>query len=113
MEEKNNLEKNVSQANGYLVAAGLTFIVFWKTNILKEAYPSVKSFLEFYPPIGPLLGVFAVSLVAFFIFSALFQAVRIKNQNFSFWFFAISAIIFALMVFPPIFEPIAHALGGE
>jgi len=113
MKEENKQEIEVSNANGYLVAAGLTFIVFWKTNILKEAYPSVKSFLEFYPPIGPLLGVFAISLLAFFLFSALFHIIKIKNQNFSFWFFAISAIIFALMVFPPFFEPIVRTLGGE
>ena len=113
MEDKNDQEIQIPQASGYLVAAGLTFIVFWVTNILKESYPAIKSFLEFYKPIGPLLGVFAVSLVAFFIFSALFQLIKVKNQSFAFWFFAISAIIFALMVFPPIFGPIAHALGGE
>ena len=113
MEEKNDQEIQISQANGYLVAAGLTFMVFWKINILKEAYPSVKSFLEFYKPIGPLLGVFAVSIAAFFIFSALFQLIKVKNQSFAFWFFAVSAIVFALMVFPPIFEPIAHALSGK
>ena len=112
MEEKNDQEIQISLANGYLVAAGLTFIVFWKINILKEAYPSIKSFLEFYKPIGPLLGVFAVSLVAFFIFSALFQLIKVKNQGFAFWFFAISAVVFALMVFPPIFEPIVHILTG-
>ena len=113
MEEKNDQEIQVSQANGYLIAAGLTFIFFWVFNILKESYPSIKSSLEFYKPIGPLLGVFAVSLVAFFVFSALFQLIKVKNQGFAFWFFAISAIVFALMVFPPVFEPIVHALGGE
>ena len=113
MEEKNDQEIQVSLANGYLVAAGLTFIVFWVTNILKESYPAIKSLLEFYKPIGPLLGVFAVALLSFLIFSALFQLIKVKNQAFAFWFFVISAVFFALMVFPPIFEPIVHALGGE
>src|SRR3989344_6382268 len=108
MEETNDQEIQISQASGYLIAAGLTFIVFWAVNILKESYPAINSFVEFYKPIGPLLGVFAVSLLAFLIFSALLQLVKIKNQDFAFWFFAISAIIFALMVFPPIFGPIAH-----
>jgi len=112
MEEKTNPEIQVPLANGYLVAAGLTFIVFWKINILKEAYPSIKSFLEFYKPIGPLLGVFTVALLSFFIFSALFHLIKVRNQKFSFWFFAISAILFALMVFPPVFEPIVHILAG-
>ena len=113
MEEKTDLETQVSLANGYLVAASLTFTVFWVANILKEAYPSVKEFLEFYKPIGPLLGLFALSLASLVIFSAVFQVVRIKNQNFAVWFFAISALAFAVMVFPPVFEPIVHILGGE
>jgi len=113
MEEKTDPETQVSLANSYLLAAGLTFVVFWVANILKEAYPSVKEFLEFYKPIGPLLGLFALSLASLVIFSAVFQVVRIKNQNFAVWFFAISALAFAVMVFPPVFEPIVHILGGE
>jgi len=35
-------------------------------------------------------------------------------ESIAYWFFfALSAIVFALMVFPPIFEPIAHALSGK
>ena len=111
MSEEANLENQIARANGYLLAGGLTFIVFWKTNILKEAYPAVKSFLEFYQPIGPLLGVFAVSLLAFIIFSALFQLIKVKNQNFAFWFFAVSAVVFVAAVFPPVFEPIVEILS--
>ncbi|MDP2720907.1 MAG: hypothetical protein Q8O75_03135 [bacterium] len=113
MEEKNNQETQVSLANGYLVAAGLTFIVFWITNILKESYPSVKEFLEFYKPIGPLLGLFALSLASLVIFSTVFQIIKIKNQNIAVWFFIISAVLFAIMVFPPVFEPIVHTLAVE
>ena len=113
MEEKTDLETQVSLANGYLLAAGLTFIVFWVANILKESYPSVKELLEFYKPIGPLLGLFALSLAVLVIFSAFFQVIKIKNQNFAVWFFAISALAFAVMVFPPVFEPIVHTLAVE
>lgn len=110
MEENN--EANITSANGYLVAAALALIVFWVSGILKAAYPSIKSFLSFYDPIGPLLGLFTLSLISFVLFSAIFQAVKIKNQAFAFWFFVVSTILFAVMVFPPVFEPIAHALGG-
>ena len=113
MEEKTDLETQVFLANGYLVAASLTFTVFWVANILKESYPSVKEFLEFYKPIGPLLGLFALSLAALVIFSALFQVVKIKNQNLAVWFFIVSTVVFAVMVFPPVFEPIVHTLAGK
>lgn len=111
MDETN--EQSLTTANGYLVAAAITFATFWVLGILKAAYPAVKSLLSFYDPIGPLLGLYSVSIVVFVIFSAFFQVVKIKNQSFAFWFFVVSTILFAVMVFPPIFEPIAHALGGE
>lgn len=108
MEENNEL--HISSANGYLVSAALTLMVFWVSTILKAAFPGVKSLLSFYNPIGPLLGLFAISLISFLLFAAIFKVVKIKNQAFALWFFVISTILFAVMVFPPIFEPIAHTL---
>jgi len=110
MEENN--EENITSANGYLVSAALALVVFWVSGILKAAFPGIKSLLAFYNPIGPLLGLFTISLISFVIFAAIFQAAKIKNQAFAFWFFVVSSILFAVMVFPPIFEPIAHAIGG-
>jgi len=112
MEENSEL-KQISEANGYLVSAGVAFWIFWILVILKEAFEGVKNLLEFYKPIGPLLGLFTVSLATFVVFSALFQMVKIKNQVFAFWFLVISTVVFAIMVFPPVFEPIVHILGGE
>ncbi len=111
MEETN--EQAVTTANGYLVAAAIAFVSFWVLGILKVAYPGVKSLLSFYDPIGPLLGLYSVSILVFVLFSVIFQFSKIKNQAFAFWFFVVSTILFAIMVFPPIFEPMAHALGGE
>lgn len=109
---EDNKEPNLQSANGYLVSAALALVVFWVLGILKAAFPGIKSLLNFYPPIGPLLGLFTVSLIAFVLFVSIFQVVKIRDQAFAFWFFVISTILFAFMVFPPIFEPIAHALGG-
>jgi len=111
MEENKELE--VTTINGYLVSAGISFTVFWMLVILKESYEAVNNLLAFYKPIGPLIGLFSVSLFVFVLVSALFQIVKIKDQAFAFWFLSVTSILFALMVFPPIFEPIVHALGGE
>lgn len=108
---ENNNDQSITTSNSYVVSAGIALVVFWVLGILKVAYPGVKSTLAFYDPIGPLLGLYTVSTVVFVIFSAIFQVMKIKNQAFAFWFFVISAILFAIMVFPPVFEPIAHALG--
>lgn len=111
MEETN--DQGITTANGYLVAIAISFVVFWVLTLLKAAYPALKSTLSFYDPIGPLLGLYTVSTIVFVVFSALFHVVKIKNQVFAFWFFVVSTIIFAIMVFPPIFEPIAHVLEGK
>ena len=109
MEKNDGL--NIQAANGYLTSAAISLVVFWVLGILKVAYPGVKSLLAFYEPIGPLLGLYTVSIITFIIFSAIFHVIKIKDQTFAFWFFVISTILFAVMVFPPIFEPIAHTLG--
>ncbi len=107
-----NDELNIQTANGYLTSAAIALVAFWVLGILKVAFPGVKSLLAFYKPIGPLLGLFTVSIIIFIVFSAIFHVVRVRDQTFAFWFFVISTILFAIMVFPPIFEPIAHTLGG-
>ena len=110
MEE--NSQVNSSSANSYLISSGLALHFFWILNVFKEAYPGVKGFLTFYDPVGPLLGLFILAAAMFFGFVIVFKIIKISSQAFAYWFFVITTIIFVLMVFPPVFEPIAHALGG-
>lgn len=84
-------------------ACSLTLTFFWVLNILKEANPAVKNFLNFYPPVGPLLGLFLVSIL-FFLTTLLVFPKKGEDQKRAFWVLIISAIIFFLMTFPPIFE---------
>src|SRR3989344_5275123 len=104
MEE--NSQINSSSANSYLISSGLALHFFWILNIFKEAYPGVKGFLTFYDPVGPLLGLFILSAAAFFVFVIVFKLIKINNQRFAYWVFVSATIIFVLMVFPPVFEPI-------
>lgn len=106
------MEKKVYQANSVLLAASAGLTVFWILNIFKETYPGVKAVLNFYPPVGPLLGLFLVSMAAMAVAYYLILKIKPKNQMVGFFVFSASAIIFALMVFPPIFEPLIKMLQG-
>src|SRR3989344_3691374 len=99
------------KANKYLVSASLTLLLFAAINIFKTAFSAFSATLNFYPPVGPLLGVYILSIIIYLISLGIFTAVKINSQKSVFWFFVFSAIAFLLLVFPPIFEPIAHLLG--
>lgn len=101
---------NISEANSALVAGGLSLNLFWILNIFKTTYPGFGAILTFYKPIGPLLGLFIVSIIFFRLMVVLLNGFKIKSQRFAFWFFVFSIAIFIFMVFPPVFEPIAHLL---
>jgi len=93
-------------------AASLTLIFFWILNILKEANSGVKNFLNFYPPVGPLLGLFIFSILSLFAFLIILQALKPTNQKTAFWALVSSSILFFLMVFPSVFEVIAEIISG-
>lgn len=106
-------DQKIQQINSKLLAAGLTLNFFWILNILKESYADVKSVLNFYAPIGPLLGLFISSVIALCLSYFVFAMIKPKNQKTAFWFYAISIIVFFLMVFPPIFKPFVDILTGK
>ena len=99
--------------NSYLFSAGISLNVFWISNALKEAYPGVKSFFDFYKPVGPLLGLFIFSTLAFVVSLVIFRYLTIGSQKFAVRFYIISVVLFLFMVFPPILEPIAELLSGK
>ena len=112
---KQSIERKISSANNVLISTSLTLTLFWILNILKTANPTAKNFLAFYKPIGPLLGVYIISILSFFLFRIILnstQKTKIKEGRYNqvLLFYIISVLLFALMVFPPIFEPIAHLL---
>lgn len=108
MEEKIN-----QQINSVLWAAAFVLNFFWIINIFKEAFSEVKSFLNFYPPVGPLLGLYIFSGIVFLISYAAVVMIKPKSQKSAFWIYVISAVAFFFMVFPPIFIPIAHLLAEK
>lgn len=103
-------DQNIFSSNAMLWATSLSLTFFWILNICKESYLSIKDFLNFYQPVGPLLGLFIFSLLAFTILYLLFRSFQIRDQRISFWVMFISSLLFLLMVFPPIFEPIVDFL---
>lgn len=106
-------DQKSQQINSILWAAALTLDFFWILNILKESYKGVKAFLNFYPAVGPLLGLFIFSGIVFFISFVVLVMIKPKSQKTAFWFYTISAIVFFLMVFPPIFKPLVDILTGK
>ena len=98
-------------------AAGLH--VFWILNVLKEAFVGVKNVLNFYPPVGPLLGLFTAGVLSIVGFTIAAYYTFGKNastpgfQRHVFWFYVLSAVVFALMVFPPFSEPLVELLSGK
>lgn len=100
------MEKQLIKVNSMLYATSLTLTFFWVLNISKEVVSGVKNFLNFYPPVGPLLGLYLFSGLFFHVAYLTVLSVKPTNQKLAFWSYLISAIIFSLMVFPPIFEPL-------
>lgn len=106
-----------SAATATMWAASLSLTVFWIANILKEAYPPVKATFNFYAPVGPLLGLFCLSLIIFLaavwaLAKAEAFTVRISDKA-SFLVYVLATSLFFLMVFPPFFEPIVDMLAGK
>jgi len=106
-------EHKIQQTNSILWAATIALNFFWVLNILKEAFSGVKSFLNFYPPVGPLLGLFIFSVIIFFISILILVMIKPKSQKVAFWVYVTSILVFFLMVFPPVWEPIVDILAGK
>lgn len=104
------METKQTQAIIAIWASSLALTFFWILNILKEGIAGIKSFLNFYPPVGPLLGLFLSSILSLFVFLIILHSVKPTNQKKSFWVLIVSAILFLLMTFPPIFEPMTELL---
>ena len=96
----------------YAGTAGLT--VFWLTIIVKGVVSGVKSALNFYPDVGPLLGMFLVGFLTFIatyylvvrIMSEQKKSVLTKHERTASILFVVSTVVIFIMTFPPIFEPI-------
>lgn len=102
--------QNTHQSNSVQFAAAISLTFFWILNILKETYKSAKDPLNFYPPIGPLLGLFISSIVVFIISLIALRFVKVGSQKTAFIVLCVSSILFFFMVFPPFFEPIVDLL---
>ncbi len=103
------MKKNL--INNLLITTGSTLTFFWVINLVKTASKGFGDALNFYPPIGPLLGVYLLSLGAFGLFMFLFKPLKVSSTV-AFWFYVTATTLFFFMVFPPIFEPIAHVIGA-
>jgi len=109
-------EKYISAAT--MIGASMGLHYFWIFNVLKEAYPQVKEGLTLYTPVGPLLGLFVISLVAmalvtfaaYFIVRQKADAETVERESMD--LLIVSTILFFFLVFPPIFEPLVDILAG-
>lgn len=104
---------------GVLYAGALSLTLFWIMIILKGAYSAVENFLNWYSPVGPLLGLFGIGLLAFFLTNVLFRS-QLEQQNATdltrhqkraVTLFMVAAVLVLFMTFPPIFEPIVNWLS--
>lgn len=100
----------------FLLSTAASFNLFWVMNILKAANTQFKRFLEVYPPVGPLSGLFLFSILALVVLFLPFTVILQQHQQnlrvkeVVIIYFA-SAILLFVMTFPLIFGPIARALS--
>src|SRR3990167_7677982 len=101
-----------------MYAGSASVTIFWVLIILKESYEGISNLLNFYKPVGPLLGLFILALVSFaaiyyWAVSSLGSAVPIKQREHqikaSKMFISASILVF-FMTFPPIFDVIVDLL---
>lgn len=104
------MDKSISISLRFLWAGSFTLSFFWVLNILKESFSVIKNFLNFYPPVGPLLGLFIFSILVFILSLFVLKSLNLSNQKKAYFALIISAILFFLMVFPPVFEIIVGFL---
>jgi hypothetical protein len=98
------MEKSISTSLRFLWAGSFSLTFFWVLNILKEGFSFIKDFLNFYPPVGPLLGLFIFSILVFILSIFVLRSFKLTNQKKAYFAYVFSAILFFLMVFPPIFK---------
>ena len=113
---KNDTTIKDAKSTAALYAGTVGITIFWLLIIMKNASADVKEVLNFYPPVGPLLGGFVFGLIGFVI--AYFVVVNNmkkkkkgdldKHERTSSVLFVISCVLIFFMTFPPIFEPIAE-----
>ncbi len=115
----NNKTVKKARTTGILYGASISLTVFWLIIILKGAYSPIKSALNFYPSVGPLLGGFVVGIVAFFVgmyavekyYDSRSAAEVRKAEKTAVTVFIVASIVVFFMTFPPIFEPIVDLLS--
>lgn len=100
------------KANKYLVSTSITLVLFGILNIGKNVFPAFKAILNFYPPVGPLLGLYLTCIIIFLLLLGLFTIIKVKSQTLALWLFIVGIITFFLLVFPPVYEPIVHIFTG-
>ncbi len=105
------MDKNISTSLRFEWVASFSLTFFWVLNILKESFANIKNFLNFYPPIGPLLGLFVFSILIFILSLLILKSAKLENQKKAYFAMLISAILFSLMVFPPVFEVIVGLIA--
>lgn len=104
------MDKSISTSLRFIWAGSFSLTFFWVLNILKERFSGIKNFLNFYPPIGPLLGLFIFSILIMILSLFVLKSFNLKSQKKAYFTILISAILFFLMVFPPIFEIVVNFL---
>lgn len=108
----NKVAVSSSNSIAALYASSASVTAFWITIILKESYTGFSNLLNFYKPVGPLLGLF---LLALFVFAAVYYAVNSKldgakvaslrkHSQKSITVFMVSTILVFFMTFPPVFD---------
>jgi hypothetical protein len=103
------------------IAAGIGSLVMGILVVAADVSKPINDFLKFDASfglgkgVGPLSGKVALTVIAFVVsWVILHVALRGKEVNFTRALAIALALVFAgfALTFPPVFEPIVHALGG-
>lgn len=105
-----------------MYAGSACVTVFWVLIILKESYEGISDLLNFYKPVGPLLGLFLLALVMFAL--VYYWAVSFlgpdpsvsqlrKHQSRSSKLFVAASVLVFFMTFPPIFDVFVDLLKNK
>ena len=107
------INKPYNIINAALFSAATSLNAFWILIVLKGAYPAISKFMNFYPPIGPLLGLYIFSTLIFVLcFFAGWFAFRDRDKvsTLLYRYFIASVIFYALITLPVFHEPLIHLL---
>ena len=92
-----------------VLAVSLSLHIAWIANVLVYRVKAVEVFFTLHPGIGPVSGLYSLTICSFLLFWFLFLLI-FRGRDIShlrervFWFFVTSIILFFVMTMPVVYQ---------